>query len=341
MEQEVVFQRSEREIEEEQVLRDDVAAFATQMRLFAYPSSRRFPWATALALALSASLTTLAAAYWQVVVERARDVAELQAAVGRFASAMEACTLSVEALEHREIHRLLLPSLLRAGDQSSRLAFDAVALAVCGAFVERVHGSTVACAILLGGSVFSNAAGSWLHSWHVSQVRLAGGEVPLAAPAIFSTSGGVTAMVVFCAMRYSRCAALPGLPMPLGWLLAPILVANVLAAKEYFVRLREIAGVGARASAGVDEGLDSSAKDALQSDMHALALAIALAACNSVLDRARYELRPLPDDVLLWNDELAQALDAEPAPLPEGAFFADAAGALFALGMLAVTRKLL
>ena len=52
-----------------------------------------------------------------------------------------------------------------------------------------------------------------------------------------STSGGVVAVGVLSGLRYSRWALIPGLSVPVAWILAPLLVAEAIAVRDYLQEL--------------------------------------------------------------------------------------------------------
>merc|ERR1712187_597144 len=59
-------------------------------------------------------------------------------------------------------------------------------------------------------------------------------EKACVSPFVVSTSGATVALGTLCTFLNSRWAALPGLPVPVLWLLAPVLASDATAAASYF-----------------------------------------------------------------------------------------------------------
>merc|ERR1712008_426237 len=180
---------------------------------------------------------------------------------------------------------------------------------------------------------------------------------------IASTSGGIVAIGAYCAVRYGRWAAWRGLPLPVAWVLAPVVAADMSAVVDYFRQLREfkqavLAAAGHVASGGGsqpfgadeatvpdddDAGLEASDGDhgsnpCIERMPSALELAVAVAACESVEAQARTECRPPVEDVALWRQELEQVAEVAPLSPPNGTVWADIAGAALGLALATVAR---
>merc|ERR1712129_499385 len=191
---------------------------------------------------------------------------------------------------------------------------------------------------------------------------------------IASTSGGVVAIGSHCAARYGRWAAWRGLPLPVAWVLAPVVAADMSAVADYFRQLQEfkqavLAAAGPIVSGGGsqpygadkatvpddqadgttaanvvdDAGLEASDGDhggnrCIERMPSALELAVALAACESVEAQARTDCRPPAEDVALWRQELEQIAEVAPLSPPNGAVWVDIAGVGLGLAMATVAR---
>merc|ERR1740121_1768768 len=165
-----------------------------------------------------------------------------------------------------------------------------------------------------------------MHARSVAVPGIGAGEHRDGAVRLSSTSGGVVALGTFCALRYGRWAAWPGLPVPVSWLMAPLLVAAASSALSYGAQLREHRAALAEVAASPDA-------DAEANQLSAFETAVALAACEVAEDRARALCHAPPEDVLAWRSELEEVVERQPPQPPDGAFFADLAG--FALGVAA------
>lgn len=314
------------------------------MQLFAYPTSRQFPWATTALFLASGCVSAAVALHWQLRVSSASSVEELRERSERFAAALALCGVSSEDLARGEVHRLALASLLHAGDQPGRLLADAAVLACCGTLLERLRGSGFVLALVLGGTAAANALAASAHGRSSAgaldaNLQKASGDgaapddamLPTAPPLarISSTSGGVTALGAFVAFRYGRWAALPGLPLPVAWLMAPVLVATLSSFAGHGRQLKAYREAADEAAAARREcgGLPPAV-----AGLSALEAAVVLAACEAVEDRARGACQPPPEDVAAWREEIQEALVCLPPQPPDGAFFADVAGA--AVGVL-------
>lgn len=327
-------------------VREEIGRGAAEMQLFAYPTSRAFPWATAVLLAASGGFTAAAALCWHCSVCRAENLDDLQPRLQLFTRAVSACSVCSDALAHGEIHRLLLASLNRAGERSARVLTDAALLVCCGTLLERLYGSSAVVAFVVGSTVLSNGLALIPHERMLAVPATEAGAKcsGSGAPSIASTSGGVVALGVLCALRHGRWSAWPGVPVPVFWLLAPILVADLSAAASY---LRQLSEYRAYVAAGRERDAVMVAADSEQLPLNLIPpsgfeLAVALAACEAVESRVRAQCRAPPEDVVLWREELERAAEAEsemgpPSP-PDGAVWADAAGAMIALMVGLVIR---
>jgi len=295
--------------------RAELDRHAQRMQLFAYPSSRQVPWATLVLLAASGGITTMAALYWNQFVCKSASLDELQPRIGTFMAGLQACSCSSAGLARGELHSLVLTSLLRAGEQPARLLADGAVLICCGTLVERLHGPGRLLALVVGSTVVSNALAPILDNAFLAPTP-ASSEVV----SITSTSGGIVALGIFCCLRYSRWAVWPGVPIPVTWLLAPVLVADLLAARCYWQELPEYQqAIIPAGNSSPDAALGSSPGQQGQEEasevqegtsaLQGLELAVALTACDGVSDHARTECRPGPDDVEAWREELDRAAE--------------------------------
>lgn len=356
--------------------KEQVANDAEAMHLFAYPASRRIPWATLLLLAASGGVTLAASAFWHLAVCGAQTVEELQPLLACFVWGVGACSVNRDQLAVGELHRLIAASLLHAGEQPARLLADTALVGCCGTLLERLHGRTFVLALGLGTTVLSNGLGLFMHS-NMATVPELHGTGPASSrttASLASTSGGIVAIGTYCAVRYGRWAAWRGLPVPVSWVLAPVVAADMSAGVDYFRQLREFKqGVlaarehwasgmdsqadganegtvpteksdGATTASGMDgdrqEGRDGdhASDDCTDRMPSAFELAVALAACETVEAQARTECRPPPEDVTLWRHELEQAAEVVPPSAPNGAVWADIVGAALGLALATVAR---
>lgn len=309
---------------------------AQDMQLFAYPASKRFPWATAALLAASGSLSAAVAIYWNFAISRSSSEEELQPRLRRFTHALGLCTVSWGDVAGGEVHRLILVSLLRAGEQPMRTLADAAVLVCCGTLVERLHGPAAVAGLVVGTTVVSNALAAFAHDHFVRAASSAGAPQAsssadpagpaLPAAAVASTSGGVVALGAWCVLRHGRWAVWPGVPVPVSWLMAPLLVSDGVAALSYRQKLPEYSAALAEAA-----GASPAHPPGLQ-------LPVAFAACEAALDHARSQCRLPPDDIAQLQEELELALDQAPPPPPDGSFLGDVAGGILAL-VLAVAMR--
>mmetsp|Transcript_132920 Transcript_132920/g.265246 ORF Transcript_132920/g.265246 Transcript_132920/m.265246 type:complete len:499 (+) Transcript_132920:42-1538(+) len=349
--------------------KEQVANEAEAMRLFAYPASRRLPWATLLFLATSGGLTLAASAFWHLVVCGAQTVEELQPLLACFVWGVGACSVSKDQLAAGELHKLLTASLLHAGEQPTRLLADTAMLGCCGTLLERLHGSTFVLALGLGTTVLSNSLGLFMHS-NMATVRGLHGADPASGrstASVASSSGGIVAIGTYCAVRYGRWAAWRGLPLPAAWVLAPVVAADMSAGVDYFRQLREFKQAvlaapeyivsggdsqsggnnkrtvpdeladGTTANVADGEGLEES-DGGIGRMPSGFELAVSLAACDSVEAQARTECRPSPEDVAVWRQELEQVAEVVPPSPPNGAVWTDIAGATLGLALAMVAR---
>lgn len=310
-------------------MREELERGAVELRLFAYPANRRFPWATCALMAASGCVTSAAALYWHLRVCGAQSLDELRPELVVFSRALALCSVAREDLERGELHRLLLASLLRAGERPARALADAVVLGCCGTLLERLYGPWPVLALLAGGTALSNAGALAVQSrLAATGPSSSSGAAAGCAPRLTSTSGGITALGVLCALRHGRWAMWPGLPVPAAWLMAPLLVATASAAAAYRRQLAEYraAVLEAAAAAPLPE---AGQADGTALPKSAFEVAMALAACEAVEARARADCRQPAEDICAWREEVEQvAASVLPLP-PDGAFLADVVGAAF------------
>lgn len=334
---------------------EEVERGALQMQLFAYPSSRRFPWATLSLLAASGCLTLSAALDWQLRVCQAQSVEELQPELETFTRGVSTCSVSSDDLRRGEVHRLLLTSMLRAGEQPARLLADVGVLLCCGTLLERLYGSSFVLTLVLAASALSNALGLAAHT------RFGRSEGHTGDPRLVSTSGGVTALGAFCALRHGRWSAVPGLPLPVAWLMAPILAAACSAASTYWMQVAALAadssrpgeeGEAAAAAATAAAAVDDSAPPSEESEAltahggaplpaSTFGALVALSACDAIEALAKSECRPPPEDIASWREEVGRAVETSPPMPPDGAFWADVFGACIAAALCLVAPRVL
>jgi len=346
-----------RDAEAEANMRQEVDKGAQALQLFAYPRNRRCPWATLSLLLMSGCLTATAAFYWNWFVRRAETLEELEPRVSMFAWALGMCSVSSDDLARAEVHRLLLTSLLHAEETPARILLNAAILVCCGTLLERLHGPVFVLTFTVVATVASNVLALVAHRRFTELSPQRCGlrdqklmSIPSPAPSVTSTSGGVVGLGALCWLRYARWAVWPGVPVPIAWLMAPLLVADASAAVKYFRELpaymlsvvdqamqdhdADETPDGAEARHLAADGRDSSPLSGLE-------LAVALAACEVVGERFRGQCRPPPDEVMQWRDELELATEVRPpsTPMqPSGAFWADIAGAGIAVALAGVLR---
>mmetsp|Transcript_56688 Transcript_56688/g.184485 ORF Transcript_56688/g.184485 Transcript_56688/m.184485 type:complete len:434 (-) Transcript_56688:89-1390(-) len=332
--------------------REEVQRGVAQLELFAYPTNRRTPWATAALVAASGCLTAAAALHWQLRVCGSPSLEELRPRAASFAGALEGCSVGQGDVERGEVHRLLLASLLRAGVQPSRILTDIVVLGCCGTLLERLQGPGFVLSLVLGSTVLTNLGASVANGRMVTAalankgIDQANGDASVSAPMpclarVSSTSGGVTALGVFCALRHGRWAAWPGLPLPVAWLMAPVFVATLSAFLGYGGQLREYkAAAEAAAEVAATASIEGrTASSSIAADVSGLDVVVSLAACEAVEGRARAACQAPPEDVVAWREELQEAVDRLPPQPPDGAFFADLCGAAVGVVAAIVLRR--
>lgn len=286
--------------------RQDWQQSASVLQLFAYPEDRRLPWASLSVFLASSAATLTFAAMWQQVA-RATSLEELQIHLERFTQRLAACS-ATWPLQMNELHRLLLASLLHAGEQPARVFADAAVLLFGGTLLERLYGARFLLLLLGSSTMLSNAMALTIHQYFVSSPE-----------GLSSTSGALVALGSFLALRHPRWAIWPGIPIPVSWLMAPVLVADLSLARAYFR----------------DLSLYRSSEKATKQKDEASGLqpSVALAACMAVEDCARRECRPPPADVVSWRMELEAAAN-EDVLVPEATLWADISGLI--LGLCAV-----
>lgn len=290
---------------------------AEAAELFAYPTSRRFPLATAGLLAASGALTAGAALYWHLVVCRCESEADLREEVGRFAALLGTGSVSADDLCRGEVHRLVLTSIVRVGEESSRTVADAILLVCCGTLLEKLHGPACVLGLAVGGSALGNLVAPLAH-----RAITADGSARVS-----STSGGVVALGALCAARYGRWCAAPLVPFPIGWLLVPVLVADLYAVGRY------VRWYNAAPPAGDSEGADLDPLPEGVDVPSGLELSMSLAACEKIQQRVRAQCRPPLEDLESWEAAVLEpALQRQAAATPpDYAFAADLAGLLLGL----------
>eukprot|EP00434_Breviolum_minutum_P031239 symbB.v1.2.027627.t2/scaffold2847.1/size68964/5 len=148
---------------------------------------------------------------WQQVA-RATSLEELQIHLERFTQRLAACS-ATWPLQMNELHRLLLASLLHAGEQPARVFADAAVLLFGGTLLERLYGARFLLLLLGSSTMLSNAMALTIHQYFVSSPE-----------GLSSTSGALVALGSFLALRHPRWAIWPGIPIPVSWLMAPVLV---------------------------------------------------------------------------------------------------------------------
>lgn len=329
---------------EPQASEADVAALrsrAKRVELFAYPLSRQFPWATTALLAACGSISAATALYWSACVCRSESVDELRPRVRTFAKALSAGTVSLADLEDMQLHRLFTVSLCHFRENFARGVVNVVVFFCCGTLLERLRGPSFVFAAAVGAAVASNALALLMHE-----------------PSISSTSGSVAAMGTYCWLRHGHWAVWPGVPVPLTWLMAPILVSDLTAFAAYPSQLKEYRAIldskchdvtiegGCHEITAVDnitaaadiQGTVGAPSVEKADGMSGLELTVGLAACNVVLERARAACHQVPEDVLMWQAELEQAMEMALPPPPQGAFWADIAGAVLAIIFVGFTK---
>lgn len=282
--------------------RQDWQQSASSLQLFAYPEDRRTPWAS-LSLFLASSVATMAAAALWQQVRRSNSLEELQEKLEQFTKCLAACS-ATWPLQVHEFHRLFLASLLRAGEQPARILSDAALLLFGGTLLERLYGARFLLLLVGTTTILSNAMALTVHHYYVGSQH----------EGLSSTSGGLVALGVFCALRHPRWPIWPGIPIPVSWLMAPVLVADLSLARAY---LRDLSSYRlATGTAGTTDTRDSIA------GFHR---SMALAACMAVEERKRSECRPLPEDVLSWRADLEREADQD-VLAPEATLWADVSG---------------
>jgi len=308
-----------------------------RLQLFAYPSNRRFPWTTVGLFFASATVTAGTALCWSDVC-RAESVEELKVRVTRFARLLHMCSATPDSVQNGEVHRFVLPSLLRGGEQPARVLADAVVLCACGTMLERLHGPIPVFGLVILASVLGNVLAPLFHQ-----------KVSDAQVSVTSTSGGVVALGVVCALRHSRWAAFPGVPVPVGWLLAPLVVADGSGVVEYFrwfsaaqtcsQKPDSCTEVPSDELVGDDVGHTSLTVDRTHLVPTGVELVIAMAAAEAVQTRARNAYRPELEDVAEWQESLLEAeLERTPLPQPDCTFFADLVGVAVAVAFVVLRR---
>eukprot|EP00439_Symbiodinium_sp_Y106_P078021 s1148_g16.t2 len=196
--------------------RQEIQQSAAEMQLFASAESQRPPWAVIFLLLASGGLTAAATALW-AKVSQSQSLEELQEELQNFCWVISGCSVSLPQLQAGEVHRLLAASLLRAGERPARLLTDTVLFFCCGTLLERLYGSTFLLQLILGSTVFSNVAALYLHQHLVAP-----------SGSISSSSAAVVTLGTFCALRHGRWAAWRGVPVPISWLMAPVLVRSIV-----------------------------------------------------------------------------------------------------------------
>lgn len=283
--------------------RQEIQQSAAEMQLFASAESQRPPWAVMFLLLASGGLTAAATALW-AKVSQSQSLEELQEELQNFCWVISGCSVSLPQLQAGEVHRLFAASLLRAGERPARLLADTILFFCCGTLLERLYGSTFLLQLILGSTVFSNVSALYLHQHFLAP----SGDPP---GSISSSSAAVVTLGTFCALRHGRWAAWRGVPVPISWLMAPVLVADLSLARAY---LHDLAVYRAEA------------KEVAQGS--GIQRSIALAACLAVEDAARRNFRPPAQDIVSWRIDLEITAEEDPPAAPEATVLADAVGAL-------------
>jgi len=326
--------------------REAIGRDAAALELFVYPQNRTFPLATVCLLATSGGLTAAAALYWHFGVCRSRPSEDLCPSVRRLTNAIDMCSATSTDVANGEVHRLLLASLLRAGEQPARTIADASVLLCCGTLFERLHGPTAVTAFVVGMTVCSNLLGLVANRYMLESTPKAEAT---SNTGLSSTAGGIVALGAWCSMRHGRWAALPGLPLPISWLMAPILMADLSAASGYFSQLAVYRAAVASAGQAGDEkdagsqesqiNIVDNPQGGIQVRLRGLEKAVSLAACRAICEQTRAQCQPQPEDILALQDELEATAEAHPPQAPDGAFWADASGALVAIMLAMAARR--
>lgn len=246
------------------------------------------------------------------------------------------CGVSLEDLQRGEIYRLHLASMLRAGEQPARAFADAVVLLGCGTLLERIYGPAFVVRLVVGSTIVANAGATVLHA----------SAAPVGASSdsrLVSTSGGLTALGAFCALRHGRWAIVPGLPVPAAWLMAPLLAAVVSSYATYRQQMAERRAAAAAdqtsADSAVAQAAETVANDDAEGSMSTFEAMVALAGCEAAEQRARSDCRPAPADIVAWREEVEQVVEASPPLAPDGAFLADILGACLGAAFCLVARR--
>eukprot|EP00913_Durusdinium_trenchii_P007918 g7427.t1 len=151
---------------------------------------------------------------------------ELEERLERFTNTLKACSAKWPLQVH-ELHGLLLASLLRAGELPNRALSDLALLLFGGTLLERLYGAPFMLLFLGVSTMLSNAMAMAIQQRFVEGVE-----------GLSSTSGGLVALGTFCALRHPRWAIWPGVPIPVSWLMAPVVVADLSLAWAYRQELK-------------------------------------------------------------------------------------------------------
>ncbi|CAJ1388427.1 unnamed protein product, partial [Effrenium voratum] len=300
--------------------REDIAG-ALDLQLFAYPESRAWPTATLALLAVSAAATCAISAAWRQVLG-ADSVEDLRERLQSFWALLEKSGVSWQQLQCGELHRLVLCSLVRAGEQPAKSLSDAVLLLLSGALVERLYGARFLLLLVGSSTVLSNALALVIHS-----------QLTDSTAGLSSSSGGLVALGAFAALRHGRWAAAPGLPLPIAWLMAPIVVADLSLARAY---ARDLAEYRSRVLSDKFETPQDGESADTADGLTGFQRAVALAACLGLEDRARAACVAPLEDVVVWRMELEEVEDLPPPP--EAAIWADLLGGLFGASLALLRR---
>ncbi|CAE7413867.1 rlmI, partial [Symbiodinium pilosum] len=280
--------------------RSDLQSTALDMQLFASAESRSIPWVVMLLLVASAGVTSAVATLW-AQVSRSQSLEELQEQLQRFCFVVSGCSLTWPQLQAGELQRLFTVSLLRAGDQSARLLTDVSIFVCCGTLLERLYGSTFLLQLILSSTVLSNVFALCIHQHFTAPSGDCAGRIS-------SSSAAVVTLGTFCALQHGRWAAWRGVPVPIAWLMAPILVADLSLAQSY---IHDLALHRAEARAAQET------QKADHPDSSGIPRPIALAACLAVEDAARAHFYPPAEDIVSWRIDLESAMEEDPPPSPE------------------------
>eukprot|EP00403_Amphidinium_massartii_P029962 CAMPEP_0178393548 /NCGR_PEP_ID=MMETSP0689_2-20121128/12244_1 /TAXON_ID=160604 /ORGANISM="Amphidinium massartii, Strain CS-259" /LENGTH=377 /DNA_ID=CAMNT_0020014143 /DNA_START=146 /DNA_END=1279 /DNA_ORIENTATION=- len=342
--------REEARLEDDDFVQQELQRYSQQVQLFAYPTSRQIPWAVLCFLSASGGLTLGGTLYWRYSVCEATNKQELQQRLRNFEQLLRYSSLWRDLSHGESLQALLLASISRVGEQPLRLCVDNAILLCCGTLLERLHGARWMVLFMVSSTVLTNAVAALMHD------RIASSEgLPIS-----SSAGSITALAATCALAYGRWAVWPGVPIPVGWLVAPLIVAEASTAAAYVGGLREHPPPQQEQeeaeqtheqkehadSEGTDPHQHGDLRDSYEMEPEdaplpsgGLHLYMAMAACEAIEDRARERCLQPPGDIVSWHrDVLLPALPEHPHLHRDGAWLADACGAVLAVFTAAALR---